>query len=189
MKESNILVINAAIKQHQKEFLLNTKGQYMKELDSNVGIEINNILLGQILQRIKEIFIYDCPAWKWVEIRIKAKLNLKFELKVCVELGNTITVLILEISNLTPGLTICVYLQIMDELLVSACLVPSFLPIFGTGRSNNGSYMQSLFFWLRLHFLLSSYGARPNINLDSVRRANFLSLQGKAGQRHKLLIL
>ena len=31
MKESNFLAGNATIKQHQKEILLNTKGQYMKE--------------------------------------------------------------------------------------------------------------------------------------------------------------
>ena len=36
MKESNILVSNAAIEQHQKEILLNTKEQYMK--DSNIPV-------------------------------------------------------------------------------------------------------------------------------------------------------
>ena len=37
MKKSNILVKNANIKQHQKEILLNTKGQYMKESNFLVG--------------------------------------------------------------------------------------------------------------------------------------------------------
>ena len=46
MKESNITVGNATIKQQKKEILLNTKEQYMKELDSYAGIVINNILLG-----------------------------------------------------------------------------------------------------------------------------------------------
>ena len=50
MKESNILVGNAPIKQQQKEVLLDIKGQHMKELDSHEGIVINNILLGKILQ-------------------------------------------------------------------------------------------------------------------------------------------
>ena len=46
MKESNILVSNANIKQLQKEILQHTKGQHMKELYFNAGILINNILLG-----------------------------------------------------------------------------------------------------------------------------------------------
>ena len=50
MKESSILVSNANIRQHQKEILFDTKGQYMKELDSYAGIESNIMLLGNILQ-------------------------------------------------------------------------------------------------------------------------------------------
>ena len=53
MKESNILVGNATIKQNQKEILLNTKGQYMKELDSFAGFVISNILQGKILKTSK----------------------------------------------------------------------------------------------------------------------------------------
>ena len=64
MRESNILANNATIKQNQKEILLNTKGQYMKELDSHAGIAINNILLEQILQSTKEIYIHISPAWQ-----------------------------------------------------------------------------------------------------------------------------
>ena len=37
MKESNILVCNATIKQQQKEVSLSTKGQYMKESNILVG--------------------------------------------------------------------------------------------------------------------------------------------------------
>ena len=66
MKESNILVGNAIIKQQQKEVLLSTKGQYMKELDTNAGIVINNILLRETLQSIKEIYIYNSLAWQKV---------------------------------------------------------------------------------------------------------------------------
>ena len=40
MKESNIHVGNATMKQQQKEVLLNIKGQHMKELDSHAGIVI-----------------------------------------------------------------------------------------------------------------------------------------------------
>ena len=54
---------NATIKQHQQEFLLNTKGQHMNELDSHVGIVISNILLGQVLQGTKDTYIYDILAW------------------------------------------------------------------------------------------------------------------------------
>ena len=63
MKESNILVNNATIKQQQKQILLNTKGWHMKELDSHADIVINNIPLGHILQGTKEIYIYNSPAW------------------------------------------------------------------------------------------------------------------------------
>ena len=63
MKESNILVGNATIKQRQKEILLNTKVQYMKELDSYAGIVNNNIHLGQILKSTKEIYILNSPGW------------------------------------------------------------------------------------------------------------------------------
>ena len=48
---------NATIKQQQKEVSLKTKGQYMNELDSHTGIVINNILLWQILQSTKKIYI------------------------------------------------------------------------------------------------------------------------------------
>ena len=37
MKESNIIVSNATIKQHQKEISLDTKRQYMKESNFLVG--------------------------------------------------------------------------------------------------------------------------------------------------------
>ena len=59
MKESNILADNATIKQQQRAILLDIKGQHMKELDSNAGILINNLVLGQILQSNKEIYIYN----------------------------------------------------------------------------------------------------------------------------------
>ena len=62
MKESNILMGFATIKQHQKDVLRNRKGQNMKELDSHAGIVINNIPLGQILQSTKEIYIHNSPA-------------------------------------------------------------------------------------------------------------------------------
>ena len=62
MTESNILVSNATIKQQQKQVLFNTKWQHMKELDSHAGIVINNILLGQILEGTKGIFIHKSPA-------------------------------------------------------------------------------------------------------------------------------
>ena len=62
MKESNILVGNAMIKQQQKEVFVNTEEHYMKELDSHAGIVINNIPVGQILQSTKEIYIYNSPA-------------------------------------------------------------------------------------------------------------------------------
>ena len=42
MKESNILVGNATIEQHQKEILLNTKGQYMKESSTLAHCVENN---------------------------------------------------------------------------------------------------------------------------------------------------
>ena len=54
MKESNILAGNATIKQHQRAILLDIKGQHMNELDSHEGVEINNTLLGNILQHTKE---------------------------------------------------------------------------------------------------------------------------------------
>ena len=54
MKESNILVSNATMKQLQRAILLDIKGQDMKELDSHEGIVISNILLGNILQHTKE---------------------------------------------------------------------------------------------------------------------------------------
>ena len=44
MKEVNILVGNVTIKQHQKEILLNTKGQYMTE---------SNILAGNAIKLYK----------------------------------------------------------------------------------------------------------------------------------------
>ena len=59
MKESNIFADNATIKQQQRAILLDIKGQHMKELDSNAGIVINNLVLGQILQSNKEIYIYN----------------------------------------------------------------------------------------------------------------------------------
>ena len=62
MKESNTLAGNTTIKQQQRAVLLNTKGWHMKELDSHAYIVINNILLGQILQSTKEIYIYNLPA-------------------------------------------------------------------------------------------------------------------------------
>ena len=37
MKDSNIIAGNATIKQQQKEVLLNTKGQYMKESNTLVN--------------------------------------------------------------------------------------------------------------------------------------------------------
>ena len=45
MKESNILTSNATIKEHQKEILLDTKGQHIKEFDY---IVISNTLLWQM---------------------------------------------------------------------------------------------------------------------------------------------
>ena len=68
MKESNILLGNATIKQHQKEILLDTKGQHMKELDSHAGIVISNILLGIILQSTKGIYMYNLNFTKTVSL-------------------------------------------------------------------------------------------------------------------------
>ena len=80
--ESNTLVGNAAIKQHQKEILMNTKGQYMKELDSRAGIVLNNTLLGQILKSTKEIYIYKSPARQEV-----CPLNVYFNIEYIEKLG------------------------------------------------------------------------------------------------------
>ena len=48
MKESNILVDNATIKQHQKEVLIDTKGQYMKESNTLADNAGNISLQGEI---------------------------------------------------------------------------------------------------------------------------------------------
>ena len=78
MKESNIHVGNATIKQQKKEVFVNTKGQYMKELDSHAGIVSDSILLGKILQSTKEIFIHDSPARQKVVLRMNTiKYNIK----------------------------------------------------------------------------------------------------------------
>ena len=66
MKESNSPPGSATIKQQQKEIWLNTKGQYMKELDFYAGIVINDILLWEILQSTKEIYICNSLAWQKV---------------------------------------------------------------------------------------------------------------------------
>ena len=42
MKESNTLADNAAIKQHQKEISLNTKGQYMTKSNTLVGNAVHS---------------------------------------------------------------------------------------------------------------------------------------------------
>ena len=44
---------NATIKQHQKEVLLITKGQYMKESNFLAEIAASNLLLGQVSQYTK----------------------------------------------------------------------------------------------------------------------------------------
>ena len=47
-KESNILACNATITLHQKQPLLNTKGQYMKGLNTPVG----NVIIKQVQREI-----------------------------------------------------------------------------------------------------------------------------------------
>ena len=72
MKESSTLAANATIKQHQKDILLDTKGQYMKESSTLVWIVTSNSLPKQISQGIKEIYIKV----------IKVQLNKKFVRKI-----------------------------------------------------------------------------------------------------------
>ena len=55
--ESNIVADNATIKQQHKEVLLDTKGQYMMELDYHAVSVISYILLRKILQSTKKIYI------------------------------------------------------------------------------------------------------------------------------------
>ena len=56
-KESNILVVNANIKQHQKDILLNTKGQHMKESDILTGNATIKQQQKEILLNTKEQYM------------------------------------------------------------------------------------------------------------------------------------
>ena len=55
--ESNSLAGNATIKQQQKEVLLITKEQYMKESNFLADIAVCNLLLGQVSQGTKGNYI------------------------------------------------------------------------------------------------------------------------------------
>ena len=48
---------NASIKQHQKDILLDTRGQCMNELDSHAVIVINNVHPEIILQSIRNLHL------------------------------------------------------------------------------------------------------------------------------------
>ena len=57
MKVSNTLVYNATIKQHKNEILLDTKGKYMKVSNTLACIVARNLLPGQISQGTIEMYI------------------------------------------------------------------------------------------------------------------------------------
>ena len=64
MKESNTLVGNAANNYLTREFLLNTKGQYMKDSNTLVGNAANNFLGGEVLLNTKGQYLRtQIPFW------------------------------------------------------------------------------------------------------------------------------
>ena len=59
MKESNILVCNATIKQLKGEISLNINGEYMTESNTLVGNAIDNFPIGVVLENTISLYITD----------------------------------------------------------------------------------------------------------------------------------